>query len=228
MADRLEYLRAIPGLASLSDFELEQLLRICNELAGWFQAPVYLCGSALSKPDPRDYDLRIQLPDADFALRYAGAMKAEAAVARWVEQGLTGAWQRIRWRWSADCTHHTKRTWKLTNLNIDFQVYPMSYCQVSYADAPRLRIDEMPGGKGEPDMMSAQATCSIGGHTIPTEAEVEQELVEAVVQAAMVRKVALTTSSPFGLASVACLRADADIIRTVKKLEAFREEKTKL
>lgn len=144
MGDRLECLLAVPGLAGVPEPHLEQLLRFANEMAGWYQSPVYLCGSALSKPDPRDIDLRIQLPDADFALHYAGAKSAETVVARWIEQGLTGQWTQLRFRWSADCTKRTKRAWKLTNQNVDFQVYPLSWCEQHYADAPRLRIDEMP------------------------------------------------------------------------------------
>lgn len=142
--ERLARLADVPGLADVVDVHKLMLLRFANEMAGFYQSPVYLCGSTLSKADPRDIDVRIQLDDADFALRYAGAMSAEAAVKRWIEQGQTGDWSPIRWRWSADCTKRCKRAWKLTNLNIDFQVYPASWCMTMYADAPRLRLDEMP------------------------------------------------------------------------------------
>jgi hypothetical protein len=144
MPDRLNVLRRIPGLEQQPEIVLEQLLRFANEMAGFYQSPVYLCGSALSKPKPRDIDVRIELDDDDFALRYLGAVSARIAVPRWIEQGRTGQWTKIRWDWSADCTKRTKRAWKVTNLNVDFQVYPASWCAEHYANEPKIRIDEMP------------------------------------------------------------------------------------
>lgn len=149
-AERLARLDGVPGLAGVVDVHKMMLLRFANEMAGVYQSPVYLCGSALSKPDPRDIDIRIQLDDTDFALRYAGAMNAEEAIIRWVSQGQSGAWTQLRWRWSADCTKRCRRAWKLTNLNIDFQVYPATWCAEHYANAPRLRLDEMPTAEPMP------------------------------------------------------------------------------
>jgi hypothetical protein len=143
-AERLARLADVPGLKDVPDAHLLMLLRFANEMAGTYQSPVYLCGSALVKPDPRDIDIRIQIDDGDFALRYTGAVSPDAAISRWIEQGQTGAWTQIRWRWSADCTKRCRRAWKLTNLNIDFQVYPASWCRSIYAEAPRLRLDDMP------------------------------------------------------------------------------------
>lgn len=148
--ERLARLDEVPGLVDVVDVHRLMLLRFANEMAGVYQSPVYLCGSTLVKPYPNDIDIRIQLDDDDFALRYAGAMNAEAAVARWIEQGQTGAWTQIRWRWSSDCTKRCRRAWKLTNLNVDFQVYPASWCQTMYATAPRLRLDEMPDCEAAP------------------------------------------------------------------------------
>lgn len=142
--ERLKVLRTIPGLKDESDATLLMVLRFANEMAGWYQQPVWVCGSALEKTDPRDIDLRINLPDADFALRYAGAMSAEMVVKKWTEQGLTGAWTQIRWRWSADCVKRVMRAWKLTNINIDFQVYPQSWVLEMYGSKSHVRIDEMP------------------------------------------------------------------------------------
>lgn len=135
---RLARLADVPGLTVLTAEQTLMLLRFANEMAGCYQSPVYLCGSALVTPDPRDIDLRIQLDDAEFALRYGGSAQ------QWADEGLTGAWTELRWRWSADCTKRTKRAWKLANANVDFQVYPAGWCAARYAAAPRLRLDDMP------------------------------------------------------------------------------------
>jgi endonuclease YncB( thermonuclease family) len=113
-------------------------------MAGHYRAPVYLCGSALGKPDPRDYDLRVTLPDREFEERYGGT------VGDWIEQGHTGAWQAVRWAWSADCTKRAKRGRRLTGLNVDFQVYSASYVAERYAEAPRVRLDERPDAARKP------------------------------------------------------------------------------
>jgi hypothetical protein len=143
-AERLVKLAGVPGLATVPDAHRLMLLRFANEMAGFYQSPVYLCGSALAKVDPRDIDIRIQLADDEFGRRYGGSMHPEAAVRKWIEQGLTGDWSPIRWRWSSDCTKRCKHAWKLTNLNVDFQVYPASWCEQQYGNEPRLRLDEMP------------------------------------------------------------------------------------
>lgn len=142
--ERLARLQGMLGLQDQPAIVLEQLLRFANEMAGFYQSPVYICGSTLSKANPRDIDVRIELADDDFALHYSGAVSASVAIPRWIEQGRTGQWTKIRWDWSADCTKRTKRAWKLTNLNIDFQVYPASWCSEHYANEPKIRIDEMP------------------------------------------------------------------------------------
>lgn len=136
---RLAPLADIPGLAGIGEHERLMLLRFANEMAGFYQSPVYLCGSALKKSDPRDIDIRIQLDDDDFKARYGGTP------AQWIEEGHTGAWTRVRWRWSSDCTKRTKHAWLLTSnsVNVDFQVYPMAYCLMRFANEPRVRLDEM-------------------------------------------------------------------------------------
>lgn len=138
-------LSPVPGLREVPEPHIKALLRFANEMAGWYQAPVYLCGSALKKAKPRDIDLRVHLPDEEFGLRYGLAMNAEEAVKRWVEQGATGEWTNIRWRWSDDCVKRTKRAWKNTNLNVDFQVYPESYALAFYKTRKRVRLDTWPG-----------------------------------------------------------------------------------
>lgn len=112
------------------------LCRYANGLAAFYGAPVYLVGGALRRgnDDPRDYDIRVILPDAEFTRRYGDPE-------RWAEEGSSGNYSRIRWRWSDDCVHKTRIGWKDTRLNIDFQVYPASHDRARYAKRRKLRID---------------------------------------------------------------------------------------
>lgn len=112
------------------------LARYANGLAAFYSAPVYLVGGAL-KPgnsDPRDYDIRVILPDSEFRRRYGDPE-------RWKEEGSSGNYSALRWRWSDDCVHKTRQGWRDTRLNIDFQVYPASWDKMLYADKRKLRID---------------------------------------------------------------------------------------
>lgn len=134
---RLARLVDVPGLADVVDVHQLMLLRFANEMAGFYQSSVYLCGSALTKADPRDIDLRISLPDGAFEARYGGT------VADWIEQGRTGQWGDVRWNWSKDCTRQTHRGWRETPMNVDLQVYPASWGAQEYGERPRVRIDEV-------------------------------------------------------------------------------------
>lgn len=112
------------------------LYRFANSLRGLYGQPVYLCGSALrpDNPDPRDYDIRIMLPDEQFRARYGDPRK-------WEDEGAIGNWTRVRWRWSDDCSKQSKRGWAETRLNVDVQVYPASHARNLYQNKRRIRID---------------------------------------------------------------------------------------
>jgi hypothetical protein len=102
-----------------------------------FGHPVYLCGSALrdDNREPRDWDIRIILPDAAFARRYG-------SVAAWRREGETGCWTDVRHRWSKECTRYARNGVRCTGLNIDLQVYPASYARDTFGALPRLRLDD--------------------------------------------------------------------------------------
>jgi hypothetical protein len=61
---------------------LWSLRRLANGLRGYYGQPVYLCGSALldGNTNPRDWDIRIELPDEQFALRYGNGRKSDLEV----------------------------------------------------------------------------------------------------------------------------------------------------
>ena len=119
------------------------LRRFANAQRGLYGQPVYLCGSALldGNAHPRDWDIRIVLPDDQFALRYGNGRNAEYVVGRWVGEALDGAWTAIRWRWSDDCVKHSLQGCRDTGLNIDFQVYPASHAKALYKSKPKIRLD---------------------------------------------------------------------------------------
>lgn len=122
----------IPGLAGFNEHAHLRLVRFCAAMAKRYGSPVYLCGSALTKADPRDIDLRISLPDNAFEARYGGT------VADWIEQGRTGQWGDVRWNWSEDCTRQTHLGWRETPMNVDLQVYPASWATQEYGERPRV------------------------------------------------------------------------------------------
>ncbi len=114
------------------------LRRYANEIAGHYGVPVYLCGSALRKREPRDWDVRLRLKDDDFFYRYGITAK------QWIEEGQTGLWTGGRWRWAKDCVKNAKRMSMHTHRNIDFQIYPASFWR-QFVGKPRFRLDSMAG-----------------------------------------------------------------------------------
>lgn len=116
---------------------LFKLRKFANSIRAFYGLPVYLCGSALleNNPEPRDWDIRLEMPDKDFALRFGDPKK-------WRDEGFTGEYTRIRWGWSDECVKRTKSAWRETGLNIDFQIYPRVYCkELGYDRQPKARLD---------------------------------------------------------------------------------------
>lgn len=116
-----------------------RLRRWANRLRGRYGVPIYLCGSALraDNPDPRDWDVRIMLPDERFALAFG-------PVDEWRDEGCTGKWTRTRFRWSDQCVKDTQDFAAWCHLNGDVQIYPESHAATVYANEPRLRLDTFP------------------------------------------------------------------------------------
>jgi hypothetical protein len=112
------------------------LRRFANGMRGLYGLPVYLVGSAL-RPDntsPRDIDIRIEMPDAEFEVRFG-------SVRRWLDEGAIGNWTQVRWRWSDECVKRSKQAWQEISGLVDFQVYPASYCRRLFAKKRKIRID---------------------------------------------------------------------------------------
>ena len=117
------------------------LRTFARHLAGYYGQPVYLCGSALidSNAKPRDWDLRIALPDMNFERRYGCTAKS------WDEQGQSGLWGDSRHAWSADCVKQSHSGMDRTLLNCHVQVYPKTYGE-RFKRYPKLLLAK-PKGK---------------------------------------------------------------------------------
>lgn len=138
---------------------LRRLQDWANGMRTLFGATVWLCGSALedTNTDPRDWDIRITLSDRAFALRYGGALAKTLRVAkvkgrrpvvsyeamwRWIEEGGSGRWSSIRWRWSDEMVRQSLKGSAHTGLVIDLQVYPRKHVWIhGYDEKPRMRLD---------------------------------------------------------------------------------------
>lgn len=132
---------------------LRVLRREANAIRGLFGCPVYLCGSALldGNSEPRDWDLRIEMPDDQFVLRFCGGRGGKLrgdgrynAIWEWEDATTTGKWGSSRWRWSDVCVKQSLHAARSTGLNIDFQIYPKSHC-IIYRGRPKLRLDTRVG-----------------------------------------------------------------------------------
>lgn len=113
-----------------------------NKLSDSHGTSVYLVGSALrdDNVNPRDWDIRIKLPDPLFALKFGLSYETSRIVDQWIKEGSTGKWTQLRWRWSNHCVKRAAEGSSYTSLNIDFQVYPATYWKV-YDGESRLRLN---------------------------------------------------------------------------------------
>jgi len=113
----------------------KKLRREANFLRAFYGMPVYLVGSALidSNADPRDWDIRIVLDDPQFRRRYGDPDD-------WYHQGQTGAWTRVRWRWSDDCVKQSKRSSAVLGVNVDLQIHPRVMAE-AFKYQHRFRLD---------------------------------------------------------------------------------------
>ena len=125
-------------------FALELACRDLNEAFGGFGC--YLVGSALSRSDWRDVDIRYIMSDADFAILFPNAGQYWEHDARWLL--LTVA--------------ISERLQKLTGLPIDFQIQPQTHANARHPgprNAMGLRISRQKQVTGEhqPDRNTRRA-----------------------------------------------------------------------
>ena len=133
-----------------------ETLRLClrgwaNQMAARFGQPVYLVGSALTDPNARDIDIRIELPDEEFAARYMDVID-------FIGGGWSPKWEEGRKKWGEDMAKlargvilHGGRSLhqigrdplnKLHGFNVDLKVEPESLARI-YRDKPKERLDTL-------------------------------------------------------------------------------------
>jgi hypothetical protein len=100
--------------------------RFAAYIAARYNGPVFLVGSALRVPNPRDIDVRVVIADAEFDGRYG--------------RGATIAWRKgepIPQPWIDDMAKRNGELARLHRMNADFQVYPAGAC-IQYHKQPRV------------------------------------------------------------------------------------------
>jgi hypothetical protein len=98
----------------------------CRQVVEAFDSyGVYLVGSALERPDWRDVDLRMIMPDEDFEVLFPDAHP-------------NGSWE-FDSRWLLLTVAISERLSKLTGLPIDFQFQPQSHADKHHR-GPRQAI----------------------------------------------------------------------------------------
>lgn len=110
------------------------LWKFAQEVRREFHTDVWLVGSALEHREPRDWDMRVVLPDHEFEARYRGR------VPEYVLGQETGLWAAINHLRSRDCCAWSRRGFEETGLNVDFQVHPWSVWRDEYSELPRLLL----------------------------------------------------------------------------------------
>lgn len=110
-------------------FALEQACKQIREAFGDrdSRGGLYLCGSCLEGPGWHDVDIRMWMPDDDFARLFPNALAAR------------GRWEcDPRWCIMMVSLSHWLTT--QTGLPVDFQILPLSYAQERHDTKPRYAI----------------------------------------------------------------------------------------
>jgi len=123
---------------NIQGHKLFMMQRWANIIGGHYGYPVFLVGSALTKEDPRDYDIRLRLPDKIFSLRY---QVEDGDIEQYIMRTKAGLWLDSHWRYARDAVKQWERGCKFTRLNLDFQIYPGTYWK-EFDGEPRLRLDK--------------------------------------------------------------------------------------
>lgn len=115
-----------PAIIEANVARIVQGLRVwANHMAGRYNGCVYLLGSTLQNPEPRDCDIRIVMDDHEFGARYGLEMKPTTKEGwtrciAWDEDGPTQ-------RWIDDVAKFNGRLSVTLKLNMDIQLWPDSY-----------------------------------------------------------------------------------------------------
>lgn len=128
----------------MTNTAVEKLIDPKGPLVAWakkmkklYGYPVYLVGSAMWKPKPRDIDVCCILPDAEFKKKYG----IKGSIANHVSKKISGNWDSSHWVWSADVVKRVLEGWEEVQENLDFKV--ISECEnrkQQYSDKEKILI----------------------------------------------------------------------------------------
>lgn len=110
-----------------------------NYIAARYNAPVYLVGSVLQKPTPRDIDIRVVVRDAEFTGRYGVT----------VEEWHSG---KVPQSWVDDMAKRNGELASGHRMNGDFQVIPEHEAK-RHEGQPRILLaspSRVPSGRDKP------------------------------------------------------------------------------
>lgn len=115
----------------------EKLRTWATHMAGRYNAPLYLTGSTLHNPAPRDCDIRIVIADHEFAARYGHELREfEKPIER---KGRNTVHKGVHWdaegptqRWIDDLAKFNGIWSVRLGRNMDIQVWPESYYRDTY------------------------------------------------------------------------------------------------
>jgi hypothetical protein len=132
--------------------ELVAGLRVwAQHMAARYNGPVYLLGSVLHSPVPRDVDIRIVVQDHEFAARYGATLEVRETKAGeyYHTRGIaSGAF--VKWddgptqRWVDDVAKFTAVLSRKHKHNFDVQVWPASYWRDGVWPTPVVLAEPSP------------------------------------------------------------------------------------
>jgi len=119
---------------------------MANSLAMRYGGKVYLCGSALTRSDPRDYDIRIVISQKERKRQFGeiGWYRMPDGSLVDIHRSNMNAWSTARWKQSYE---GVKSNRDLADRGYDypFDVQIMDEAMdVHFKDKPRIRMDAMP------------------------------------------------------------------------------------
>lgn len=127
-----------PPLPVAADVLPEHFIGWANQMAARFGRPVYLVGSALHEPRPRDYDVRVVLSNQEFTDRYGIELDVYE----------TSLWLPLRFpqlmTYFNDMAKMARSAAGASHLNTDFQVQPLREAY-RHKDRRRMRLDLVEG-----------------------------------------------------------------------------------
>jgi hypothetical protein len=140
----------IAGLEHINLIVVWKLRRYANMLAAYYRSPIYLTGSALDpKATPRDWDLRIVMPDPLFK-EFFGISSAD-----YYDQLQHATQSPEAWKVSQEEAKRNAEGKYQTNMRIDFQIQPESYVEKVHSEHDKIRLDTRPGEPSTPTQLTS-------------------------------------------------------------------------